>query len=281
MWSFVIVSVVCMVWAWLGHCKHSADRNAPPAKKEDTRTTVVLLSGYAGAGKDTAADLLVEFAGFHKLAFADVLRAVGLQVAQLLLGFPEARLEWFTDRRFKETPLRLLQRNASYINEVLEREARGDAHCPVGPACAMPRDAAGTSDMTPRKLLQVFGTDIVRRTLGVDVWVHAVMEKIKTMRESREKRGDAALRVVMSDCRFPNEVQAFLAARDMFKCITVRVEDPWQDSVAARHISETALDEHPFDVRIRNDKERGVRHLRYALWKALQVFDIDVGEVCG
>ena len=39
------------------------------------RTHIIGLTGFAGAGKDTVADLLVAHARFRKLAFADALRA--------------------------------------------------------------------------------------------------------------------------------------------------------------------------------------------------------------
>jgi hypothetical protein len=37
-------------------------------------TTILLLSGWAGSGKDTVADILVRKHGYHRVAFADALK---------------------------------------------------------------------------------------------------------------------------------------------------------------------------------------------------------------
>ncbi len=60
---------------------------------------VVAFCGYAGCGKDTAADVL-ELFGYKRLAFADSLR----RVAHELYDIP---YEWMTDRKLKETPMRI------------------------------------------------------------------------------------------------------------------------------------------------------------------------------
>lgn len=45
----------------------------PPVKRPALHH-LIALTGHAGAGKDTTADLLVAHAGFRRLAFADALR---------------------------------------------------------------------------------------------------------------------------------------------------------------------------------------------------------------
>lgn len=50
-----------------------------------TRPIVVLVSGWAGSGKDCAAALLVEECGFQRFAFADVLKADAATVTGLPL----------------------------------------------------------------------------------------------------------------------------------------------------------------------------------------------------
>jgi hypothetical protein len=58
---------------------------------------VVLVSGWAGAGKDCAAALLVEECGFQRVAFADALKEDVVKVT----GLP---LEWFYSAQ-KDRPL--------------------------------------------------------------------------------------------------------------------------------------------------------------------------------
>lgn len=69
----------------------------PPGKVQRA-CFVVGLKGEVGHGKDTAADILVEHHGFHKLSFAEPLR----QALVVLFGVP---MEFFTDRQLKEMVL--------------------------------------------------------------------------------------------------------------------------------------------------------------------------------
>jgi len=55
----------------------------------------------------------------------------------------------------------------------------------------------GIPEFTPRLALQLIGTDVFRNNFHQDIWVLSVI--------ARYKEGD---NVVISDCRFPNEVQA-------------------------------------------------------------------------
>lgn len=64
---------------------------------DTTMRLIVMLSGYAGSGKDTAAALLVDEYGFQRLAFADPLK----QDVSQRTGLP---LEYFTTAR-KDEPL--------------------------------------------------------------------------------------------------------------------------------------------------------------------------------
>lgn len=58
---------------------------------------VVGFAGYAGCGKDTAAEVLKMF-GYEQLAFADCLR----DVVHHMFDIP---YEWMIDRKLKETPM--------------------------------------------------------------------------------------------------------------------------------------------------------------------------------
>ena len=58
-------------------------------------------------------------------------------------------------------------------------------------------DKLGIKDFTPRLALQLIGTNVFRNNFHQDIWLLSVM--------ARYKDGE---NVVISDCRFPNEVQA-------------------------------------------------------------------------
>jgi hypothetical protein len=59
---------------------------------------IVFLSGWAGSGKDTSAELLIEEMGFHRVSFADSLK----EAVADSTGFP---LRIFHDPRHKNDPL--------------------------------------------------------------------------------------------------------------------------------------------------------------------------------
>jgi len=85
-------------------------------------------------------------------------------------------------------------------------------------------------EFTPRLALQLIGTDVFRNNFHKDIWMLSVM--------ARYKEGD---NVVISDCRFPNEVQAI---RDLGgRIIQVeRGEEPeyWHHAIATCKGDESA-----------------------------------------
>jgi hypothetical protein len=84
--------------------------------------------------------------------------------------------------------------------------------------------------LTARDLMQLIGTDLFRK-LNPNIWVNALINKIK--RQNAEM-------VIVSDCRFPNEVEAiknnnglvFRLSRDIYK---------------SDHISESILDSNNYN----------------------------------
>jgi hypothetical protein len=83
--------------------------------------------------------------------------------------------------------------------------------------------------MTGRHILQVMGTDIFRDIYG-DVWVDACLKQIQD---------EAPELAIVTDCRFPNEVEGIQAAGG--KVIRF-LRAPFADK--DQHKSETALDNH-------------------------------------
>ncbi|KQP37581.1 hypothetical protein ASF44_14660 [Pseudorhodoferax sp. Leaf274] len=141
--------------------------------------TIIALAGYAGAGKDSAADILVKHAGFHKIAFADALRG---EVAR---GFNVSR-DLLEDRSKKELPqaaLALRYAPAEFLGSLLRTE-HGNLHLDE------PR--------TPRTILQLWGTEY-RRSQHPEYWVRQMTAELRT----RAMWG--LRRFVITDCRFANE----------------------------------------------------------------------------
>ena len=53
-------------------------------------------------------------------------------------------------------------------------------------------------DITPRWVLQYWGTEVCRQGFHDDIWIASLENKLRTTRDD----------VVISDCRFPNEIDA-------------------------------------------------------------------------
>jgi hypothetical protein len=57
-------------------------------------------------------------------------------------------------------------------------------------------------EITPRWVLQYWGTEVMRRGFHDDIWIASIENKIRNSRDN----------VVLSDCRFPNEIASIRTA---------------------------------------------------------------------
>ena len=85
--------------------------------------------------------------------------------------------------------------------------------------------------MTAREVLQYVGTEIFRR-MNQDVWAESTIQRIKS---------ENSLTAIITDVRFPNEVDAVKRAGGK----VIRLTRNWDNPDA--HDSETALDEDKYD----------------------------------
>lgn len=93
--------------------------------------------------------------------------------------------------------------------------------------------------LTPRKILQLLGTEAGRQVIHPNIWVNSLMA------DYLETRDDW----VITDMRFPNELESVKNKNG----ITIRVNRLETDYLAGTHLSETALDDYEFDYIINND----------------------------
>ena len=91
---------------------------------------------------------------------------------------------------------------------------------------------------SPRRIMQLLGTEAVRNQIDDDVWIKSMLR----FAESSPRP------IVVPDVRFPNEANAILATGG----VVWRVERPGIRSVSP-HPSETALDGFTFSHVIKND----------------------------
>ena len=126
---------------------------------------IVGFVGFIGSGKDTAADYLVNFHGFRRDSFANTLK----DAVSAVFGWDRELLEGRSrqSREWREQP-------DQWWTHRLGR------------------------DITPRLMLQLWGTEVCRQGFHDDIWI-ASLENM--LRQSQDD-------IVISDVRFPNEVQA-------------------------------------------------------------------------
>jgi hypothetical protein len=144
---------------------------------------IIGFVGLIGSGKDTAADYLVNFHGFRRDSFAGTLK----DAVAAVFGWDRTLLEG----RTKEA-----------------REWREQ----VDPWWAKRLDLP---NLTPRWILQYWGTEVCRKGFNDDIWIASLEHKLLASNDD----------IVISDVRFPNEIGAIHNAGGLVVRIK-RGEDP-------------------------------------------------------
>jgi hypothetical protein len=152
---------------------------------------IVGFVGFIGSGKDTAADYLVNFHGFRRDSFANTLK----DAVAAVFGWDRTLLEG----RTKEA-----------------REWREQVDPWWSKRLGMP-------ELTPRWVLQYWGTEVCRKGFHDDIWIASVENKMR-------KTGD---NIVISDVRFPNEIAAIHNAGGIVIRIKRGPEPKWYDAAVS------------------------------------------------
>jgi hypothetical protein len=127
---------------------------------------IIGFVGFIGSGKDTAADYLVNFHGFRRDSFASTLKDAVANV----FGWDRTLLEG----RTKES-----------------REWREQVDSWWAERLKMP-------NLTPRLMLQIWGTEVCRNGFHNDIWIASLENKIRKTHDN----------IVITDVRFTNEIKA-------------------------------------------------------------------------
>lgn len=126
---------------------------------------IIAICGLIGSGKGTVADILVNEYDFTKVSFADSLK----DAVSGIFNWPRHLLEGNTEesRTWRE------QVDTWWANRL------------------------DIPHLTPRWVLQQWGTDVARKTFHDDIWVASIQNKLRHIQTN----------IVIPDCRFPNEIK--------------------------------------------------------------------------
>ena len=148
---------------------------------------IIGICGFIGSGKDTVADYLTNFHGFRRESFANSLKDAVAQV----FGWDRIMLEGRTTQA---------------------REWREQ----VDPWWA---ERLNMPNLTPRWILQYWGTEVCRRAFHDDIWIASLENKLRNSKDN----------IVISDCRFPNEIKSIKAAGGLIVCVERGILPHWYD----------------------------------------------------
>jgi hypothetical protein len=127
---------------------------------------IIGFVGFIGSGKDTAADYLVNFHGFRRDSFANTLK----DAVAAVFGWDRTLLEGRTAEA---------------------RAWREEVDPWWSERLNMPK-------LTPRWVLQYWGTEVCRNSFHDDIWIASLENKMRKTADN----------IVISDVRFPNEIKA-------------------------------------------------------------------------
>ena len=153
---------------------------------------IIGVCGFIGSGKDTIADYLTNFHGFRRESFANSLKDAVAQIfcwdRTMLEGRTKTAREW--------------------------REQ-------VDPWWA---ERLKMPHLTPRWVLQHWGTEVARKSFHDDIWIASLENKLRNSKDD----------IVISDCRFPNEIKSIKAAGGIVVRVIRGPEPDWyEDAVNA------------------------------------------------
>lgn len=127
---------------------------------------LISISGLIGSGKDTAADYLCTVHGFKRMSFGASLK----DAVSVIFNWDRELLEGST-KHSREWREQVDEWWASRLN---------------------------IPHLTPRWVLQQWGTEVARKAFHDEIWVASVENKLLNVKED----------IVITDCRFSNEISA-------------------------------------------------------------------------
>jgi hypothetical protein len=148
---------------------------------------IIGVCGFIGSGKDTIADYLTNFHEFRRESFASSLKDAVAQV----FGWDRTMLEG----RTKQAREGREQRDEWWSHRL-------------------------GMEITPRWILQYWGTDVCRGNFHDDIWIASLENKLRNSQDD----------IVISDCRFPNEIKSIKNAGGIVIRVVRGPEPDWYEA---------------------------------------------------
>ena len=154
---------------------------------------IIGVCGFIGSGKDTVADYLVNLHHFRRESFANTLK----DAVSAVFGWDRTMLEGRTKQA---------------------REWREQVD-------AWWAERLGIPHLTPRWILQNWGTEVCRKNFHDDIWIASLENKLRASTDD----------IVISDCRFPNEIAAIKKAGGRVVRVVRGAEPEWYQLAVSRN----------------------------------------------
>lgn len=153
--------------------------------------TVISVSGFIGSGKDSVADYLISEHGFKKMSFASALK----DAVSAIFGWDRILLDGGTAE------------SRAWRDQVDTWWAQ----------------RLQIKNLTPRWVLQQWGTEVCRTHFHSDIWVASIENKLRSCTDD----------VVITDSRFKNELQCIRNVNGTTVRIHRGPEPEWYEDAAA------------------------------------------------
>jgi hypothetical protein len=147
---------------------------------------IIGVCGFIGSGKDTIADYLVNIHEFRRESFANTLK----DACAAVFGWDRMMLEGRT-KQSREWRDQVDEWWSKRLNMAI----------------------------TPRWILQQWGTEVCRRAFHDDIWIASLENKLRHSKDD----------IVISDCRFPNEIKAIRNQGGIVIRVVRGPEPEWYD----------------------------------------------------
>lgn len=210
---------------------------------------IIALAGKKGAGKDTAAEGLIDRHKFVRIALADKLKDICSSVFEINRKDMDDPV--LKEQEFKR-PITVETKHIYKLFTILEEDGFVVTEDNFRTVCDI---FCNIQVKSIRSLLQIVGTDICRKYVSDDIWLTYF----------QKKACDISNPIVVTDARFPNE-RNFLKSIGATLILIKRIGITNTDS----HVSENLIGEDSeYDVLINNSSDKITLQSDIAMWYTL------------